>query len=367
MIVPVLFYIFVVFTAIQITYNLIFSVLLLPKKTTTNSTEEVPVSVIICVKNEAKNLMLSLPSIIAQTHKNFEIVLINYASSDNTLDIMETFKINHPNIKIVNVENNESFWGNKKYALSLGIKAATNNNLLFTTPSCRALSKNWVTTMSSHFSEEKTIILGYSKYKKEKTVLNLLVRFDNFITALQYFSWAQLGSPIMATGKNLAYNRAEFFNVKGFIKHIHIKEGEDDLFIQDAANQENTTNCILEDSFTESIAPSTFKDWFTEKTLRFSTRKHYKLKDRLLINFFSISKAVFYILAIALLFIYSYKIILAILAFYYLLQYIIIGFSANKLKETQVIYFLPFLEIGVLLFQFSIFINNLWLKTNSWK
>lgn len=86
-----------------------------------------PVSVIICAKNEAKNLKTFLPLIITQNYSNFEIVLINDASHDETLQVMEGFSLQHSNIKIVSVKNTEAFWGNKKYALTLGIKASTND------------------------------------------------------------------------------------------------------------------------------------------------------------------------------------------------------------------------------------------------
>jgi hypothetical protein len=48
-------------------------------------------------------------------------------------------------------------------------------------------------------------------------------------------------------------------------------------------------------------------------------------------------------------------------------QYLIFKFSEKKLKEPQIIYFLPFLKSALFMFQFSIFINNLTSKTNHWK
>ena len=127
MIITVIFYILVATTAIQLLYFICFSTILFVKKKK-KSIEQIPVSVIICAKNEEQNLQTFLPNIIKQQYADFEIVLINDASSDDTLEIMQSFKEKHANIKIVNVKNNEAFWGNKKYALTLGIKAAKNEN-----------------------------------------------------------------------------------------------------------------------------------------------------------------------------------------------------------------------------------------------
>lgn len=367
MIISVLFYSFVVFTAIQIIYYLFFTSFLLADKKQKKTQEQFDVSIIICAKNEAENLKKFLPSIIHQEYKSYEIVLINDASSDETIEIMEAFKEKHSKIKIIDVENIEAFWGNKKYALTLGVKAAKYEHLLFTDADCKPVSKHWITEITKNFSNEKTIVLGYGKYKKEKGLVNLLVRFETLLTAIQYFSFAKLKIPYMAVGRNLAYHKSEFFRVKGFINHLHIKSGDDDLFIQDAANKKNTTICIDQNSFTESLAPTSLKKWFQQKRRHISTANHYKIQHQILLGLFFISKVFSLLLAIVLFFFYPWQIIISIILTYYVVQYIVIGFSAKKLKESQILFFLPLLEIGLLLFQFSIFINNLISKPNHWK
>ncbi|MFO8146078.1 MAG: glycosyltransferase, partial [Gillisia sp.] len=140
---------------------------------------DLPVSVIICAKNEAENLQQFIPSILNQNYPNFEIILINDASTDNTLEVMENFAIEDTRVKLVNVVNNEAFWGKKKYALTLGIKKAKNNHLLFNDPDSAPVSDQWITSMASGFEDEKTIVLGYGGYfKQKKSFLNLLIRFE---------------------------------------------------------------------------------------------------------------------------------------------------------------------------------------------
>ncbi len=156
MILTVIFYIFVATTAVQLIYFLCFSSILFVKEKK-KTTKQIPVSIIICAKNEEHNLQAFLPSIINQKYADFEIILINDASSDDTLEVMESFKEQHANIKIVNVKNNEAFWGNKKYALTLGIKAATNEHLLFTDADCEPVSRLWTQSMTQHFSSKKTL------------------------------------------------------------------------------------------------------------------------------------------------------------------------------------------------------------------
>ncbi|WP_026777388.1 glycosyltransferase [Polaribacter sp. Hel_I_88] len=367
MIITVVFYVFVAFTGIQILYYLIFSSFLFKQKKKANNTEKVPVSLIVFAKNSATNLQQNLPNYLAQDYPEFEIVLIDNASSDDTEDVIESFVAKHKNIKVVSVENNEAFWNNKKYALTLGIKAAKYDHLLFSNINSSPINEHWVTEMSKKFTLKKTIILGYEKYKKENSIKNLFIRFHRLLKAIQCFAFAKQGSPFMAFGNNLAYKKTEFFKVNGFIKHIKIKFAEDDLFIKDAATKENISYAISKNSFVETDAPKSFNDWFQEQRLLSSIEEHFKFKNQFFLNLFFISKLLFYVLGAILFFLYPWQIILGIVLGYFLVQYIIIGLSAKKLQEPQIIFFLPLLEISLLLIQISIFIANLISKPNHWR
>ncbi len=366
MILTVIFYILVATTAVQLIYFLCFSSILFGKEKK-KTTEQIPVSIIICAKNEEHNLHAFLPSIVNQKYTDFEIVLINDASSDNTLEVMEAFKEQHENIKIVNVKNNEAFWGNKKYALTLGIKAATNEHLLFTDADCKPVSRLWMQSMVQHFSSKKTIVLGYGKYKTEKTFVNLLVRFETLSTAIQYFSYAKLGSPYMGVGRNLAYTKSEFFKTNGFISHIQVRSGDDDLFIQEAATKTNTAICLNRKGFTISNPPTTLNEWFRQKRRHVSTASYYQFKHKVLLGLYFTSKLFFYLSAMLLFFFMDWQLITPIIGVYIISLYLVFGFSAKRLQEKNLLLLFPFLEIFLLLFQFSIFISNTFSKPTHWK
>jgi len=367
MILSVIFYVFVACTAIQIIYYLAFSSFLFRSRKDKTNIPEVPVSVILYTKNQEEKLLSFLPSILSQEYPKFEIVIINNASSDNTSVLLESYAKKYAHIKVLNVENNEAFWGSKKYALTLGIKAAKYPNLLFTDTAGKLISKHWISEMSKKFNAKKTIILGYKKYQKENSLSNIFIRYENLLRAIKCFGFTKLGSPFMAFGNNLGYEKSEFFKVNGYINHMKTSAGEADLFIKDAANKKNTTFCISEKSFITIASPISFSSWFAENKEEIIITKKYKFKHRFLLKFFTFSKILFYVLATVLFFMYPYQIILPIVLVYFLLQYIIIGISAKKLKEPQIIFFLPFLEIGLLLIQISIFSANLISKPAHWK
>jgi len=149
---------------------------------------------------------------------------------------------------------------------------------------------------------------------------------------------------------------------------MKVRSGDDDLFVNQAANASNTALCFHRDAFTYSKPKTSFKDWFNQKRRHVSTAGHYKAFDRAQLGLFYASQLLFFVLAVALFSVsFRWEIVLGIVLFRYLFSWIVVGLAASKLKEKDVIYFFPLLE-GVLIFiQLNIFISNLFSKPVHWK
>ncbi|MGO4818183.1 glycosyltransferase [Flavobacterium sp. W22_SRS_FP1] len=362
-------YFFILIVAIQLAFYLgIFGKFAFAKAQKTTP-KKISISVIVCAKNEEENVANFISLLAEQDYPDFEIILIDDASSDNTLEVFEDFEKQYSNIRLVKVQNNEAFWGNKKYALTLGIKAAKKEYLLFTDADCYPTSKEWITAMSSQFTMQKTIVLGFGGYEKiANSFLNKLIRFETLLTAIQYFSWAKVGRPYMGVGRNLAYKKEEFFNVNGFISHIQVRSGDDDLFINEAAFGKNTTISYAPESFTYSKPKTTFKDWITQKRRHVATAKHYKKFDKLQLGTFYCSQLLFISLPVVLLsFQFQSILVLGLIAIRYLSAWIVVGFSAGKLKENDLKYWFPIIELVLIFTQINIFIKNIFSKPVHWK
>ncbi|WBL26302.1 glycosyltransferase [Zunongwangia sp. HGR-M22] len=363
-----LFALFLLFAAINIGYFLAFF------KFSASESSEVyatsfPVSVIVCAKNEAENLQNFLPAILEQDYPDFEVIVINDASSDNTLDVIEEFQKIDPRIKIVNVINNEAFWANKKYALTLGIKKAQNEHLIFTDADCAPQSIHWLRHMTSGFTEEKSIVLGYGGYfKYKKSFINKLIRFETLLTAIQYFSYAKMGNPYMGVGRNLAYTSKQFYKQKGFASHLHVRSGDDDLFVNEAATNRNVSICDHTESITRSVPKTSITDWFRQKRRHASVAKFYKNKDKLLLGIFYSARLLFWIFLVMLLSLkYYWPYVIGALGLTLIIEGIVYFQSAKKLDERDIVWLFPILEPFLILSQLGIFIVNTISKPSHWK
>lgn len=363
----VLLYVFATIVAINLAFYFLYAKFSFLKENEPKVAAVFPVSVLVCAKNEAENLQKNIPFILQQEYKNFELILINDGSSDETLEVMEAFAENDPRIQVVNVENNEHFWANKKYALTLGIKRAKNTHLLFTDADCKPASSTWLSEIAGRFSETKQLVLGYGAYEKKPGFLNKIIRFETFMTAVQYFSYAKAGIPYMGVGRNLAYTSELYYNNRGFITHIKVPSGDDDLFVNEVATAENTAIVFSEESFTYSTPKTDWKSWKNQKKRHLTTAHLYKSKHQFLLATHYIANVLFWLLAIATLAFADWRIALLLIIFRIAMQYLLLHKAMLKLKEQDLFYLLPFYEVFLVCVQMSIFISNSGAKPQQWK
>ncbi|EAS18692.1 putative glycosyl transferase [Flavobacteria bacterium BBFL7] len=327
------------------------------------------VSVIVCSKNEQENLKTLVPLLLEQNHPNFEIILINDASIDDTLELIENFQELDSRIKKVNVINNESFWGNKKYALTLGIKKAVNNKLIFIDADCVPASKDWLQYMADGFVNHKSIVLGYGGYYKKKySILNALIRYETGMTAIQYMSYALHGNPYMGVGRNLAYTAKQFYDVSGFIDHMNVLGGDDDLFVNQAATKKNTAVVVNPNSFTISKPKDSWATWWTQKRRHINTASHYKFKHKFFLGLYFVSQIGFYLAAIAgFVFGINWMYILGLVLLRYLVMWITVGKGLSRFRESDIIPFIPILDFLLVFTQLGLFLTNLGNQPKRWK
>jgi len=368
MLFTLLFYIFVVTVITQ----LIYYIFLFGRFTFSNSHKTTqnnsPVSVIICARNEAENLRSNLKAFLDQNYSDFEIIVVNDASTDETLSVLQFFKKSYDSLILIDIEPSLNYSGNKKNAITKAIDVATHQNLLFTDADCKPVSSNWITEMTSKLCDHKKIILGYGAYKNIKgDFINKLIRFETLLTAVQYFSYAKIGLPYMGVGRNLAYKKEVFFNANGFTRHSQIRSGDDDLLINQMADKKNTAICFSNDSFTVSEPKKTFVSWFRQKRRHITTASHYKPIHQFLLGLFYVSQFLFWLLAIILLaFSFNWLIVTIFLTIRLIIQYIILGKSAQKLNEKSLFWIFPVLDFALVFLQSGVYISNVISKPKSW-
>jgi biofilm PGA synthesis N-glycosyltransferase PgaC len=355
----VIFCIFTSAAAFQLFYYLFFYLAVYLKKNGVSSRKVQPVSIIICARNEAENLQNLLPSILEQDYPDFEVIVVNDCSDDNSYIILGEFLAKYPHLRISTVNKDPQFSHNKKFAQFIGIKAARNEILLFTDADCRPESDKWLETMISHFDEKISFVLGYGGYNNEKGLLNKYIRYDTFTIAIQYLGMAIRRLPYMGVGRNLAYRRSVFFSNKGFGSHNHVVSGDDDLLVNTLATGGNTEVEFSTQAHTRSIPCTEVNKWIIQKKRHLTTAPYYKFRDKLLLTIEPFTRILFYTSFIILLsYTFLWPWVLAVFASRLITQIIVFILNQKKLNEPGLLGYLLFFDIFSPLINSIIYLSN---------
>lgn len=301
-----------------------------------------PVTLIIAARNESENLFQNLPFIMDQDYPEFEVIIVNHQSMDDSEYILDAYSRQYTNLRIIKVERNRHLKYGKKLPLTIGIKGAKHEHLLFTDADCRPANNQWMKSMAQRFTERKQIVMGYGPYRAHKGFLNRFIRFDTVWIAMNYFSFAKMRMPYMAIGRNLAYTKTAFEAANGFKSHYAISSGDDDLFIQDAAKKRNYTINIEPDSFCYSEPAKSWKKLFRQKARHYTTTEKYRVIKKWMLGIYPLTLLIFTTSFVILLFDSNFIwITLAIYLFVLIWKWIIFGKAFKKLQASKFIVWMP--------------------------
>lgn len=305
-----------------------------------------PVTIIICARNEARNLQSFLPSVLEQNYPSFEVVVVNDCSEDDTFNVVGLLMEKHPNLKISSIQKDPGFTHAKKLAMLIGIKAASNDLLVFTDADCQPVSDKWLRYIVSKTGEKTEIVLGYGGYMAGKGLLNHYLRYETMFIGTQYAGMAMAGSPYMGVGRNLCYSRNFFFESGGFGPFNHVLSGDDDLFVNRNATSENCRMMLDKESFTRSVPPKNFSEWVRQKQRHMTTARYYKAGDKLRLFLEPFSRVAYYGLLVALLImLVSWPIVAGLALLRFVIRAVVIRKSCKTLDEKELWFFSLFFDI----------------------
>ncbi len=369
-----MFWLFIVAVAAQCGYSLYFfiRVLSLPVKQTP-ANERLPVSIIICAKNEADNLRKNLPLILEQDYHDkdgkplFEVIVVNDASADATAQVLQEMELRYDHLwDIIIATDAQRDMKGKKFALSKGVALAQYDKLVLTDADCAPASEHWLEQMVAPLTAGKAIVAGYGGYNKTGSLLNAFIRWETMHSFLQYSTYALAGKPYMAVGRNLACTKEALLKAQNSTTWNALPSGDDDLLVSISGNAKNVAVVCDKDAFTYSDAKSNAKEWIAQKQRHLSTGKYYRTDIKLLLGSYGVSHAIMWLSFFMLLFIPCTTIVWAIMAGRCVIYWLLWIVTANKLNEKKLFYFFPFFDIGWMIYNFAFLPYITWKNKQHW-
>jgi cellulose synthase/poly-beta-1,6-N-acetylglucosamine synthase-like glycosyltransferase len=178
--------------------------------------DQPPVSVVIAARNEADHLPHTLEALASQHYPNFEVIVVDDRSTDETLALLERWQQRDHRFHHVQITDDPQEGSPKVAALQQGIAVATGDLLLLTDADCM-MPPGWIAGMAAHFTPDVGAVLGYVELSAPNgTLVEHIQAFDYFAMMALLDGATKLGRPLGAAGANVAYRRSAYDHVGGF-------------------------------------------------------------------------------------------------------------------------------------------------------
>jgi glycosyltransferase involved in cell wall biosynthesis len=370
-----LYYLLIALVGIQVFYFLFYFLRIAFWKPKVGEPTE-GISIVVCAHNALDDLKEHLPLWLGQNHPQFEVIVVDDRSSDGTYDFLMAEKIKNPLLKVVVVDQTPGNFNGKKYALTLGIKAAKFDQILLTDADCRPNSEDWARRMGASFDENTQVVLGYSHYERPKAggLLAMQIAFETLHTGIQYISSALAFRPYMGVGRNLAYRKSFFLSNKGFHGFMDRVGGDDDLFINRYAKKKHTRIMIGEEVLVWSKPAEEWSGYFRQKKRHLYAGRAYAFRDKWRLGIFQGASWLFW--PVFALFGLSYEKIdindywfmgAAVAVFLrFLIQAVVYSLAAKRFGLKIALWYLPFAEIFYNLFYVIVGLAAQFAKRMKW-
>lgn len=326
-----------------------------------------PISVIICGHNEGHNFKKFLPQILEQDYPNFEVIVVNDRSTDDSEAVLNGFKERYSNLKTLHLKDFDRQLIGKKFALSKGLAAAQHEAVLLTDADCYPASNQWIKWMSTALNRHE-IGIAYVPFDKRSGFLNRFLRYDKVYIAIQYLSFAFWNIPYMGAGANLIYKKQLFFKNKGFEKHKHIASGDDDLFISAVGKQQQVAITLHPDSFVYCEPKESWSGFYRQKSRHNSTSVHYNWYHQLLLGGLALSHFMVYVGFVGLAIFQGVSMLfLGLFGLRWLVMLVLYSVITPKMKEQDLIVWLPLMDVLYILYYIILAFPLLRGNNNRWE
>jgi glycosyltransferase involved in cell wall biosynthesis len=333
-----------------------------------------PVSLIICARNEAHNLSENLPQILAQRYSNeagksmYEVIVVNDASTDDTEQVLYELSRQYDNLWSVTIAQDAiRTLPGKKFALSKGIEHAGHELILLTDADCKPTSEYWLAGMVAPLLSGKEVAAGIGIIEEEPGLLNKFIRWETMHTFLQYSTYAAVGKPYMAVGRNLACTKQALLEAQESGTWAALPSGDDDLLINAVAGKDNTALVTSTETMTISPAKATWADWISQKQRHLSTGKYYKPGIKAWLATYASSHALMWLTFLMLLFSPAWQLALAGMLCRGMIYWIIWQQAVKQQGQKDLFIWFPLFDLGWMIYNFAFSPYIIFKNKTKWK
>jgi len=172
------------------------------------------ISIILSVRNEEQHIREILDKFKDQQFEDYQILVINVHSEDNTDGILNVLAETNPKLKVTTLSQETQF--SEKQIINIGLKGASSPWIVLLTSSTGEINPDWLANMNGLLSPETDLVVAYTNIERLKGFRNLICRLERFSQFMISGAWTLAGKPFVFNEDNVLFKKSMYFDTLGF-------------------------------------------------------------------------------------------------------------------------------------------------------
>jgi len=196
------------------------------------------VTIIVPVRNEEDRIHEILGKFNEQELNNYQLLIINENSEDNTFGILNSLTETNPKLKVTSLSQETQFSG--KQAINIGLKGASSDWILLLTSFSGNIHPAWLAKLNGLLSPETNAVIAYTNIERMKGFRNLLCRLERFNQFMISGAWTLAGKPFVFNENNILFKKSIYFETLGFRHKLNRNFANLELIFNENLKKERT-------------------------------------------------------------------------------------------------------------------------------
>lgn len=231
-------------------------------------------SILIIAHEEQEKLSLHLPTLLSQKGTEYEVIVVDMNSEDETLDLLKSMEKRYPNLHHLSLPITARDISRERLALHLGMRAAIYENVLILNAKMDIQDPHWLADIEDRWRPDCKILLIPTNRARSKNLRDYFTAGHEVWRNGLYRKQARTNRLFRAGASAVGLSKDVFLTCNSPAKHLALKTGTLDIFVSRIANKYSTI--LLEDKNlfpTEDIIDDSRK-WRQKRLFDVETRRH---------------------------------------------------------------------------------------------
>lgn len=213
-----------------------------------------PVSIVLAEHDCSHYLKKVLPLYLSQDYgADYQVVVVIDQSDTESEDYLKLLCEEHKQLYYTLLPDSSRYVSRKKLGMTLGIRAAKYEWLLFADVNCAPSSEKWLEAVARHCGDDRNMVLGMTPYEEDTPAY---FRFEQMRTMLYHLRSAQKGMAFSTNQSLMMMRRSEFFDKRGFLGNLEFARAEFEFLVNKFAAEDKCAIAIEPEARMTQMEPS---------------------------------------------------------------------------------------------------------------